>query len=475
MTSNLVWFRQDLRAADNTALIEACRDPGAEVFAVFIATPKQWLIHDMADIRRDYILRQVDELAQRLRLLNIPLLIREAPSFTEVPAVLAELVKQYSINRVFANREYGWNEKCRDQVVAEELSKHSCDFVLSHDQTIVRPGLTTKAGKPYTVFTPFKRQWLIDVELSNAGARPTPERRTATELIKKVLGSLITSSRSVNEQWPAGEAAAQRKLTDFCAARIDDYKLHRDMPDIEGTSTLSADLAAGSISTRQCLDRALEANHGRFSGGSAGVDTWISELIWRDFYIHILDSFPRVGRHRAFRLETEGIPWRQADDDFAAWCNGMTGFPIVDAGMRQLRATGWMHNRLRMVVAMFLSKQLLINWQRGEQFFMQNLIDGHLASNNGGWQWAASTGTDAAPYFRIFNPVRQGQRFDPEGNFVRRYCPELASLSAREIHMPSQERLTDLGIDYPGPIVDLREGRARALSAFQTASAMRSR
>lgn len=266
--------------------------------------------------------------------------------------------------------------------------------------------------------------------------------------------------------WEIGEVVAIKKLNEFCRERIEDYKGQRDIPALDSTSYLSPWLAAGVISPRQCLDAALNANKGRLSGGLEGIDTWISELIWRDFYIHILDSFPKVSKNRPFKLKTENIRWRNIDDDFSAWCDGRTGIPIVDAGMRQLRQKGWMHNRLRMIVAMFLSKQLLIDWRRGERYFMQHLIDGHLASNNGGWQWAASTGTDAVPYFRIFNPVTQSQRFDPDGHFIKRYIPELVAITGKDIHLPTPSVRAALAPNYPAPIVDLKLGRERALSTF---------
>jgi deoxyribodipyrimidine photo-lyase len=225
------------------------------------------------------------------------------------------------------------------------------------------------------------------------------------------------------------------------------------------------------LSPRQCLHAALAANQGEFDSGNPGVVTWINELLWREFYKHILVGYPRVSRHRAFRLETEAVPWRHAPQELAAWQEGRTGLPIIDAAMRQLLATGWMHNRLRMIVAMFLTKNLLIDWREGERFFMRHLIDGDLAANNGGWQWSASTGTDAAPYFRIFNPISQSQKFDPDGHFIRQWVPELAGLNKRDIHDPSSLGGLFAPSGYPRPIVDLSRSRERALAAFKNLSA----
>jgi deoxyribodipyrimidine photo-lyase len=230
---------------------------------------------------------------------------------------------------------------------------------------------------------------------------------------------------------------------------------------------LSAYLAAGVISVRQCLHAVLSRNHGELDSGNPGAVVWINELLWREFYKHILVGFPRVSMGRAFRRDTEALPWRHAPDELAAWQQGRTGYPIVDAAMRQLLATGWMHNRLRMVAAMFLSKNLLIDWREGERWFMRHLIDGDLAANNGGWQWSASTGTDSVPYFRLFNPHSQSRRFDPEGRFLRQWLPELDALSDRQIHDPSSAGALFLPAGYPPPIVDLGMSRARALDAFR--------
>jgi deoxyribodipyrimidine photo-lyase len=251
-------------------------------------------------------------------------------------------------------------------------------------------------------------------------------------------------------------------------SRLLAYKDQRDFPAINGTSTLSPYLAVGAISPRQCLAAAVECNAGRTHDGQPGCDTWISELVWREFYKHILVGFPRVNKHRAFREETEELPWNDDDDQFQAWCDGRTGFPIVDAAMRQLRQTGWMHNRLRMVVAMFLTKDLFIDWRRGEQFFMQHLVDGDLAANNGGWQWSASTGTDAAPYFRIFNPISQSRKFDPHGAFIRRFLPEIAHLDDDAIHEPygDDAPLLTTKLAYPRPMIDRELSRERVLKAF---------
>jgi deoxyribodipyrimidine photo-lyase len=256
-------------------------------------------------------------------------------------------------------------------------------------------------------------------------------------------------------------------LQTFIEHRIRNYQTTRDFPGLDATSRLSVYLTSGILSVRQCLHAAIVANQGHMAEGDGGIATWISELIWRDFYHHILVGYPRVSRHQPFKLATNRIAWRDAPEDLHAWQTGQTGFPIIDAAMRQLNQTGWMHNRLRMVVAMFLTKNLLIDWRHGERWFMQHLIDGDLAANNGGWQWSASTGTDAVPYFRIFNPVSQSKRFDPDGEFIRQWVPELARVDDKHIHDPhSAKDKRYAALAYPQPIVDLPASRERALDAF---------
>lgn len=465
MNKHLVWFRQDLRVIDHKALHKACEDDTAAVYGLYIATPGQWRQHDVAPLRDQFIRLHVNALEKSLATINIPLIYLEVDSFSDIPEVIDNLINQHQFDTLFANREYGWNEKIRDQAVQQVLENSCCSIDLSDDQAIQKPGLLTQTGKPYTVFTPYKKKWLENFRQQRAWPQPAPKKRQPVPLIPSSPLPVINPKPQL-QAWPIGEPAALQQLNDFCQQRIGHYKKHRDLPAIDGTSSLSPWLSAGVLSPRQCLDAAVTANHGKLSGGSEGVDTWISELIWRDFYIHILDSFPQVSKNKAFKEKTENIHWRNNPDEFAAWCEGRTGFPIIDAAMRQLLATGWMHNRLRMIVAMFLSKHLLIDWRWGERFFMQHLIDGHLAANNGGWQWAASTGTDAVPYFRIFNPVTQSQRFDRDGDFIRHYVPELSALDKKSIHMPSDNIRQHFTPSYPAPIIDLKERRTLALEAF---------
>jgi len=463
---HLVWFRTDLRTLDNTALWQACSDPEAQVTAVFCRTPGQWREHDMAPIRERFIDRNLRALSLDLDSLGIPLVVLECDRYGDANSALLGWAREQGATRVFANREYPVNEQARDRDFDEAANGNiACHWF---DDFGIKPlGLLTKTGNPYTVFSPFKRAWLERWRQSPAPIYAKPEPRQHRSAVERTELTALPKE-PLDRIWPAGEHAALERLAYFAENTIGNYKAKRDLPAEPGTSELSPYLAAGVLSARVCLDAAMAANQGHISEGRAGPDTWISELIWRDFYVHILDTFPRVSKNRCFRVDGEAIPWRDAPEDFKAWCEGRTGYPIVDAAMRQLVQTGWMHNRLRMLVAMFLTKQLLIDWRMGERFFMQHLIDGDLGANNGGWQWAASTGTDAAPYFRIFNPITQSQKFDASGAFIRRFVPEVAELSDKDIHMPAPLVRQSLAEPYPAPIVELKFARERCLNAFKS-------
>jgi len=458
----LMWFRNDLRVADNTALHAASQ--AGDLRAVFVVTPKQWRAHDMAPIQQRFIEQNLHALHAALAERGIALDILKATDFAAVPAALKKYCREQGIDEVFCNREYPINEKRRDVAVEEVLATQGIAFRSFDDQCIVAPGvLKNGSGRPYVVFTPFSKSWRLHCASVPVGLSPLPAKNKKPG--KHSAASIdLAAGKAPDIAWQAGEKAAHDALNLFARKRLGNYREQRDFPAVDGTSNLSPYLAIGVLSPRQCYVAATQASQKANAVQRESIATWINELIWRDFYIHIMDAFPQVCMHRAFRTETENVQWRKADADFAAWCEGRTGIPIVDAAMRQLAQTGWMHNRLRMVVAMFLSKNLLIDWRRGEQFFMQHLIDGFFPANNGGWQWSASTGTDAAPYFRVFNPVTQGQRFDTEGDFIRRFVPEIAHLDNKRIHIPEQDMFSSS--DYPAPIVDLGSSRKRAIEAF---------
>jgi len=472
MKRHLLWLRADLRSIDNTALHQACLNPEAAVAAVWFVTPEQWRRHDKAGVQLDLELRTLRELSATLATLNIPLLIRQASVFSELPDRLLALCHEEGIEAVYWNRQYEWNERCRDKAVAIRLKAQGIRAEAFHDQCLVEPGaVLTGDGRFYSVYTPFKKNWLQQIHARGVTVHPAPPPRHAAWTAPDPVPDSLDGFPShvpldvLARQWPGGESAALARLAAFMDGPARRYRAERDFPSLDGaTSALSPYLAIGAISPRQCWQAA--ANELQAYGPSPDIDHWISELGWREFYKHILIGFPRVCKHRAFRPETEQLAWKDDDQAFQRWCEGRTGFPIVDAAMRQLRETGWMHNRLRMVAAMFLTKDLFIDWRRGERFFMRHLVDGDLAANNGGWQWSASTGNDAAPYFRIFNPVLQSQRFDPDGRFLRRYLPELAALDNKRIHDPHAKG-RDLLIDYPPPMIDHRAACEWTVAQFK--------
>ena len=466
----LIWLRSDLRLHDNTALAAAAaRGP---TVAVYLVSPQQWLEHDDAACKVDFWLRNLRELSSRLGELNIPLLLRTANHWDQAPAVLLELCVQLNIQAVHVNEEYGIHESQRDAAVAVALKTKGIAFHSYLDQLLFKPGtVLTKTETYFQVFSQFRKVCYERLHRSMPALVKTPGKQAKLNIdsdpVPASVAGFATPSESLRALWPAGEQEARRRLDTFADAQIDYYQSERDFPAKPGTSQLSSYLAAGVISPRQCLHAALQSNQGEFDSGKVGAVTWINELLWREFYKHILVGYPRVSRHRAFRPETEALAWRDAPDDLAAWQEARTGLPIIDAAMRQLLETGWMHNRLRMIVAMFLTKNLLIDWREGERFFMRHLIDGDLAANNGGWQWSSSTGTDSAPYFRIFNPLSQSEKFDSEGLFIKHWLPELAGLNKKEVHNPASAGGLFGVADYPAPIVNLGASRERALAAFK--------
>jgi len=460
--TQLVWFRNDLRLADNAALTAACHsdDP---VQACFFATTGQWQAHDWAPIRVDFVLENLRSLGKELAALGIPLHVVPCDDFDRTGPALAALCRKLGVRCVHFNEEYGINERRRDQRIRGLLAEEGVDCRKYRDQAVVPAGdLLTRAGNPYTVFSPFVRSWRQWLADEPPALYPVPAPRGPS-----CQPPAIPETGSPSVPYPPfpvipGENAAHRRLQSFLDGKAGAYRQNRDIPALEATSLLSPYLACGVLSGRQCYVAAQQLQAGQ---SNEGLASWINEIAWRDFYIHILWHFPRVSMHRAFRPETERLSWNPPGEAFAAWKKGHTGIPLVDAAMRQLQETGWMHNRLRMVTAMFLTKNLFIDWRLGEAWFMSRLVDGFLASNNGGWQWSASTGTDAAPYFRVFNPVTQSERFDPEGVFIRRYLPELRDLDNKRIHDPSTRG--GRPADYPAAIVDLKASRKEAIARFK--------
>jgi deoxyribodipyrimidine photo-lyase len=467
VTLALHWFRTDLRIYDNLALAAAQND--GPVAAIYIATPRQWQAHNDAASKQDYWRRNLEHLEAALLQLGIPLHYFEVATYSDIPALFAKVLNEWQVSALHCNREYPLNERKRDIAVETLCSTLGIRMQLHDDQVLMPPEhVLNKSGQPFKVFTPFARRMRELLHPVPALQLRTIRQQSAF-LLKR-----ISEQRQLHELswpavdpawaklWPAGEKQAGQQLKSFCEESLPSYHEARNVPAINGTSRLSPALNAGVLSIRECWQSARMYDEG-FSGTGKGSELWRNELLWRDFYKHIAWHYPRVSQYKPWRDDLGHIPWQHDKEHFARWRDGHTGIPIVDAGMRQLVQTGWMHNRLRMLTAMFLSKHLLIDWRWGERWFMQQLVDGDFAANNGGWQWSSSTGTDAVPYFRIFNPVTQSRRFDPDGTYIRRYLPELAHLDNKIIHDPGSARPSS----YPAPIVELAFGRERALKAFR--------
>ncbi|MGL4933409.1 MAG: deoxyribodipyrimidine photo-lyase [Aeromonas sp.] len=467
----LIWLRNDLRLTDNPALRHGCADE-QPVAAVFIISPTQWRRHKMAPARQRFILAQVDELGRELAARGIALHLLRVETFADVPAALASVAAKLAVTDLYANQAIEIDEQHRDRVVGATLAVQGVNCHWFNGCCVLPPGrVLTGSGEMFKVFTPFSRAWLkaLDEEgfvIHRAPAprgEPLPWQPLADRsVINHDLGELTADPR-----WPVGEARAQQRLAAFLAQAVLDYGETRDFPALAGTSILSPYLAAGLISPRQCLAALQQRLGGRPQSKAQPGFVWLNELIWREFYRHLLMRVPRLSMNLPFKPETAALPWSWDPEAFAAWCEGRTGYPIVDAAMRSLNATGWMHNRLRMIVASFLTKDLHIHWRLGEDYFMSTLIDGDLAANNGGWQWAAGTGADAAPYFRVFNPTTQGQRFDPQGEFIRTWVSELADVPAAYVHQP-HDWLRLKGVNsYPAPMVDHALARVKAIDMFR--------
>lgn len=468
MTTQLVWFRSDLRIHDNEALVSALAD--GPTVACFVISAKQWRQHDVGNARLSFLLRTLTQLAADLAKLRVPLKILRAPLFADVPAVLSRFVRKHKVQGVHFSAEYPLNERKRDSRVTLALEDLGCHVSVYESSVIRSPGsVLTGSDDPYTVFSPFKRRWLADLgDALEESAQPKPQSKKVAERLAIETDALPQKIDGVDdslfaELWPGGEQAALKRMTAFCTDAVNDYHTARDLPALPGTSSLSPYLSVGALSPRRCFAAAGVVDAAGYAALDDGPSTWLAEVIWREFYRHVIAQFPHVSQLQPFKRNMKPVAWRHDKADFESWCNGTTGYPVVDAAQRQLLATGWMHNRLRMITAMFLTKHLLIDWRWGERHFMQHLVDGDFASNNGGWQWSASTGTDAAPYFRIFNPITQAKRFDGQGEFIKHYVPELANLSGKALLEP----WTVTGHEYPPPIVNHKFARERALAAFK--------
>ncbi|KAG8772396.1 hypothetical protein FRC15_002759 [Serendipita sp. 397] len=513
--SVVYWMRmEDMRIDDNRAASAACafaRKHNVPLIILFVFSPQDYAAHDRGARRIDFTLRNLDFLKEKLDKLDIPLYaISHSPRRT-LPNKVAELAESWDSKAIFANLEYALDEVRRD-IKLIEIAKTKgifCDFY--EDKTVVPPfKLSTQQGKQYAVFSPWLRAWkpYVDshpeclAEVPAVKANPSSVRVDKkfaplfdTTIPNHIPGYELEDADRMEALWPAGTDVAREILVRFLTTkyrvgqldapplnrgaqsvkaketRLGRYADDRDKADRDSSSKLSPYLAAGVISVRELVRETMKfqgvkkVNVERDNGG--GV--WVSEIGWRDFYTHVLAAFPHVSMGRPFQEKYADVKWETDLAMFEAWKNGMTGYPIVDAAMRQVKAHGWMHNRTRMIVAMFLTKDLMIDWRLGEQWFMQQLIDADLANNNGGWQWSASTGVDPQPYFRIFNPVLQSEKADPTGDFIRHFVPELKYLRGKAVHEPYKhlDGAAFKKLGYPKPIVDHNEARQRAIRRYQ--------
>jgi deoxyribodipyrimidine photo-lyase len=484
---SIYWFRRDLRLQENTALNLALRE-SQEVICLFVLDPTIIDNVNAGEARLSFLFSSLENLAWELEKYGSRLIIRQGEPLQE----LTKLMQESKSSTLYFNRDYSPFARKRDEKIERELHAQGYTVKTAKDLVIFEKAeIVAGSSTPYTVFTPYKRRWLESILIADL-----TDFETNYELLRcqsedlRNLTSLKLPPSPVKQAWylPASTSVALDRLAqwsgektgngDESIARIEDYAEQRNYPDIGVTSRLSPFLRFGLISVRQCYRAAFNARERttRIALRNS-CDTWISELIWRDFYHQILWNFPQVSK-RAFQKKYEAIVWSKNSVDLQTWKDGRTGYPIVDAGMRQLNRENWMHNRLRMITASFLTKHLLIDWREGEKCFWKMLVDGDKAANNGGWQWSASTGTDAQPYFRIFNPILQSEKFDPQGNFIRRYLPELEKVPTEYIHEPwkmsrtMQENLgCIIGKDYPKPIIEHTLARERTLAVFKMAGA----
>jgi len=468
----LFWFRRDLRVNDNAGLYRSLK-AAKRVYCVFVFDREILdVLPSRRDRRVDFIHQSVAKLQQSLKKFGGDLIVRHARADETIPLLAREL----KVDAVFTNEDYEPMAIARDMRVRENLRENDIGFHTFKDTVIFeKDEILTQAGGTYSVFTPYKNAWLK--KLDDFQLKPYPVTLYAKHLAPQAQKESMPTLESMGFEptnlaalgIEGGESAAAKLRDDFIS-RIDDYKEARDYPAVKGVSYLSVHNRFGTISIRELASIAHAETLRR---KNVGAETWLSELIWRDFYFQIIYHHPHAAKS-AFRPEYDAIRWPNDPKLFAAWCEARTGYPIIDAAMRQINDTGYMHNRLRMIVASFLTKDLLIDWRYGEKYFADNLNDFDLSANNGGWQWAASTGCDAQPYFRIFNPVTQSERFDPKGKFIRRYLPELKDVPDKFIHAPwmlpplEQQSLgVVIGKNYPAPVVDHAVQREKALAMYK--------
>ncbi|AHJ30125.1 deoxyribodipyrimidine photo-lyase [Nodularia spumigena CS-584] len=474
----LFWHRRDLRISDNTGLV-AARERSAKVVGVFCLDPQILSRDDVAPARVTYMMGCLQALQQRYAQVGSQLLILHGNPVEVIPA----LAKALNAKAVFWNWDVEPYSQTRDRTIIDILKSNSIEFLHENwDQILHAPDeIRTGTKSPYTVYSPFWKNWSSKPKAKSVETLQNAAGLTEAEQeIAKQAGVIpLPTARDLGFIWDGelsispGEAAAQERLQEFTDSAITEYQEQRNLPGVDGTSRLSAALKFGVIGIRQVWEATLEAQEfSRSEETAASIRTWQQELAWREFYQHAMYNFPELAEG-AYRDTFKNFPWQNNDEYFQAWCEGRTGYPIVDAAMRQLNEMGWMHNRCRMIVASFLTKDLMINPQLGEKYFMQKLIDGDLSANNGGWQWSTSSGMDPKP-LRIFNPASQAQKFDGEGEYIRQWVSELRSVDTEYLVTGKIPPLELQSIGYPAPIVDHKVQQGLFKKMYQQQKALSS-
>ncbi len=460
----LLWFRQDLRAGDHPALSAAVAT-GAPIIPLYILddeTPGVW---KMGGASRWWLHGSLDALDAKLRALGSRLILRCGTA----REVLKHIATEVSAQGIYFTRGYSPHDAADENAIAADFKNMGVECRRFGGNLLFEPeAVRTKTGTPFKVFTPFYRACLTQgtahETLNVPKAIPSPQAWPTSDLLKRwsLRPANPDWAGGLKEHWQPGSDGAKDRLETFLTERATTYPSDRDRPDREGTSALSPHLHFGEISPRQIWRQTMKAS-AESGTGDSGRTAFLREIIWREFSHHLLHHWPQISE-APFNATFKRFPWRSDEQSLDAWQRGTTGYPIVDAGMRQLWHTGWMHNRVRMIAASFLTKHLLIHWQEGARWFWDTLVDADLANNSASWQWVAGSGADAAPYFRVFNPILQGTKFDPDGDYVRRWVPELSNFSGRNIHAPWES--SGGSSNYPAPIVDHKAARQRALLAY---------
>lgn len=472
MKNSIFWFRRDLRLQDNVGLFNALKNSD-RVACVFVFDKNILSSLGKSDQRVDFIWNVISNLKEELQGLGSDLIV----VYDKPEIAIPKLAKKYKVDSIYTNEDYEPSARKRDQDIKDYLSKINVNFFSYKDQAIfAKDEILNGSGNPFTVFTHYSNQWKKNFKSSDINDYNSENlyKKLAIFKIEKFpsledIGFEETNIRNIRIGFSNKDAKLM--LSNFCKNKISKYNEMRNYPSVSGVSFLGVHNRFGTISVRELIREALNVK--KINPASAdGVDTWISEIIWRDFYFQILYNFPHVV-YEPFNKDYENFPWENNMEFFQKWCLGETGYPIVDAAMKQLNSTGYMHNRLRMITASFLTKHLLVDYRLGEQYFASKLLDFDLSANNGGWQWSASTGCDAQPYFRIFNPSLQSEKFDPNAEFIKKFLPIFKNIDAKYLHEPWEfkEELKNmninLGLDYPNPIVKHKESRLKTLELFK--------